>query len=184
MTHKLITASTLIPTDFDTVQLLQERADKFAQSLSSLQDNEQNYNYLHFILNNGEHYGIPESMLYEVIYVTNLTVLPWLPAFIKGVVSWKGIILSVLDSNYLYSKKPLQTIDAESRIIVAGNQDKKIGLLVNSVLNFSSYSVADLQVKPQKNMIYNSDYILGLLDSSIILMNIDAILTDTTLEIL
>lgn len=185
MTRKLTTAASLMPTDIDTLQLLQIRADKLAQPLPlNQQDNEQTYNYLHFKLNKGENYGIPEYMLHEVIYVKHLTALPWLPAFIVGIVSWKGIILTVLDSNYLYAKKSFQAIDTESRIIVVGNHDKKIGLLVNSVLNFSSYNVSDLQTRPQKNMTTHADYILGLLDSSIILMNIDAILTDTTLEIL
>ena len=101
-----IMATDLMPKDPQELELLRSRAEKLAQSLSSEQKTEKRQYYLQFKLGNNALYGIPQALLDEVIYPQHLVNLAWLPAFISGVVQWKGMILTVLDSNYLCTKQP------------------------------------------------------------------------------
>lgn len=181
MTDDLITAADLMPKQQQELELLNSRAAKLAEILTASQQSEKIQQYLQFKLNNAL-YGIPQNMLNEVVYPHHLVKLPWLPAFISGVVHWKGMVLTVLDGNYLCTAQPC-IADELSRIIVLTWQEQSIGLLVNELCNFVSYRPSQLKMPLQSPLTFNSHYFLGLVDYSIIFLNVEAIFNDPTLKI-
>lgn len=177
-----ITAADLMPKQAWQLELLHKRAEKLAEQITTPQQTEKPQQYLQFKLNHQTLYGIPQIMLNEVIYPQNLVNLAWLPAFISGVIPWKGMILTVLDGNYLCTQQ-MTVITELSRIIVLTHQEQSIGLLVNELCNFFSYKPSQLKTTLQTPLTFNHDYFLGLADCSVIFLNVEAIFNDPTLRI-
>lgn len=182
MTDNLIKAVDLMPKDPQELELLRSRAQKLAENPVTGQKAEKQQHYLQFKLSNNALYGIPQTMLEEVIYPQNLVNLAWLPAFVSGVISWKGMILTVLDGNYLCTQQT-SVAHEQSRIIVLTHQNQSVGLLVNELCNFVSYRDSQLKTSLQNPLTFNSNYFLGLVDYSVIFLNVEAIFNDPNLKI-
>jgi purine-binding chemotaxis protein CheW len=182
MIDPLVMAADLMPKDPQELELLRIRAEKLAQIQVTEQKNEKIQYYLQFKLNNQALFGMPQTLLDEVIYPQHLVNLPWLPDFVSGVVSWKGMILTVLDGNYLCNQQ-ITTVDELSRIIVLTYQEQSIGVLVNELCNFMSYKPSQLKNSLQSPLSFNSNYFLGLLDYSVIFLNMEAMFNDSNLKI-
>lgn len=182
MTDKLISAVDLMPKDRQELELLRSRAEKLAQTQTAGPKAEKQQHYLQFKLNHNALYGIEQTLLDEVIYPQHLVNLVWLPAFVSGVTPWKGMILTVLDGNYLSTQQTTLS-NEQNRIIVLTHQGQSIGLLVNELCNFVSYRTSQLKTSLQNPLTFNSSYFLGLLDYSVILLNVEAIFNDSTLKI-
>lgn len=182
MAHPQIKAADLMPKQAAQLELLQARAVKLAENLTAPQQTEKSQQYLQFKLNHQSLYGIPQTLLDEVIYPQHLVNLAWLPAFISGVMPWKGMILTVLDGNYLCSKETTVLTEL-SRIIVLSYQEQFIGLLVNELCNFFSYKPSQLKTPLQSPLTFNADYFLGLADYSVIFLDVAAIFNDPMLRI-
>ncbi|NOQ36999.1 MAG: hypothetical protein GQ569_14100 [Methylococcaceae bacterium] len=182
MINNNMTAAELMPKNADDLVLLHERAEKLAQSLDLKQPQHKSHIYMQFKLNDNTLFGIEQNMLDEVLYVKRVTTLTWLPTFIYGVINWKGQVLTVLDANYLCHQQ-VSTINEMSKIIVVTYEKKSIGLLVNELCNFYHYEDSELKTNLQSPIAFNKNYFLGLIDSSVILLNMKVVLTDPKLKI-
>jgi purine-binding chemotaxis protein CheW len=182
MNDNVMIAVDLMPKTGADLELLNSRAEKLAQISAQKQNTERQQYYLQFKLNAGL-YGIPQFFLDEVIYPHSLVSLAWLPAFITGVISWKGKVLTVLDGNYLCTQQKITAINELSRIVVLTYQQQSIGLLVSEVCNFFDYKPSELKTSLQSPTLFNPEYFLGLLDYSIIFLNAEAIFNDSSLRV-
>lgn len=183
MSEQIIPAKELMPNSEQTTQILKSRAEKLAQPYTTKNEVEKEFFYLQFKLNDGALYGVPQTMLDEVLDTEHLTRLNWLPPFIAGVINWKGRVLSVLDTNYLCSEMIIERVEGKYTIIVVTSGDKHVGLMVNEIDDFFCYKKSDLKTSLQSPIKFNKDYFLGLLNDSVVLLNIDMVLTDLALEI-
>lgn len=182
MTSRVVMAVDLMPKDPQELELLNSRAQKLAENLGSEKQAEQLQHYLQFKLNNNALYGIQQTLLDEVIYPQHLVTLNWLPTFISGVVPWKGMILTVLDGNYLCTQQ-ISVVSELSRIIIVTHQEQSIGLLVNELCNFNTYKPSQLKNAIQNPLRFNQHYFLGLVDYSVIFLNVEAIFNDPAIKI-
>jgi len=183
MTDDKIRASTLMPGSIEDLQLLEERARKLALVPVDDRHEEAEISYLQFQLNANSHYGILQKDLDEVIETDKITRIKWLPAFIAGVISWKGIILTVLDTNFLATGTAITQQLESYTIIIVADKDKKVGLLVNEIDGFIDYKPSELKTGLQSPIKFNPNYFLGLLNESVVLLNLDILLSDSALEI-
>ena len=181
MTDAVIRAVDLMPKNLPELELLDNRAKKLAKKPPTEQKIEKQRHYLQFKLNNNALYGIDQSLLDEVIYPQHLVDLNWLPAFVSGVVPWKGMILTVLDGNYICTQQT-SVISEPSRIIVLTHLGHSIGMLVNELCNFVGYRYSQLKTSLQNPLTFNSHYFLGLVDYSVIFLNVEAIFNDPHLK--
>ncbi len=175
-------AADLMPENPAERALLQGRAERLVQQEPEDESAEEKRCYLQFRLDDGSLYGIGQSMLDEVVYVQRMTALRWLPDFIAGVISWRGKILTVLDMNYLCCRK-ISTIGVESRIIVVTHEDHSMGLLVGELCNFDDYLQGDLKTCLQSPHAFNDSHFAGLIDSEVVLLDMEAIFADSALRI-
>lgn len=174
-------AVALMPNSAAEVKILARRAEKLAYEPNKKLD-EATLIYLQFQLNEQVTYGIDQTVLDAVIDVEGLTALNWLPSFIAGVIAWKGLILTVLETNFLCSESVI-TESPEKKIIIISYQDKKLGLLVNAIDGFMEYSESHVATSVQSPIKFNTAYFQGLLNDSVILLNTFELLTDSSLEI-
>jgi purine-binding chemotaxis protein CheW len=92
-----------------------------------------------------ERYGVPLSSVKEVIGLTDITVVPNVPTFFKGLINLRGKIISIID---LRSKLKLQQADYEDKkttIIIAEIDDFTIGTIVDDVREVANFENSQIE---------------------------------------
>jgi len=78
-----------------------------------------------------ETFGVPISMVREIVRVPEITAVPNAPEHVEGVINLRGKIVPVVDLRRRFGQKDLQT-SKKNRILVVELADKIVGLLVQS----------------------------------------------------
>jgi purine-binding chemotaxis protein CheW len=138
--------------------------------------------YLTFTLHE-ESYGIDVLKVREIIRMTNITAVPQMPAFVRGVINLRGKIIPVMDlrSRFEFAVK---VDDAQTCIVVVQvrlpeGKTTQMGLVVDGVEEVINLSDADIEETPDFGGQICTDYILGIakVKSAVkTLLNIDRVL--------
>lgn len=78
-----------------------------------------------------ETFGVPISLVREIVRVPEITSVPNAPDYIEGVINLRGRIIPVVDLRKRFREKVGER-DKKNRIVVAEVEGRLIGLLVNS----------------------------------------------------
>ena len=175
-------ATSLMPTSDDARAVLDERAAALAKVKVEEQDERHHADYIYFRLGMSARYGVPYSNLDEVMYAIKITPVPCTPAFIAGVINRKGHLLTVVDLQTFFGVKK-EADSNEARIIVVHHADMQVGLLVSAVEDSGRYFPDRLAPPlPSANEV-DADYVTGIWDGTIAMLDIDALLSDAALTI-
>lgn len=174
-------AVALMPQDAVSRRVLEERARAMAKPLNQEQ-HELRDQYLRFRLGAVERYGIPYTCLEELLYVGNLARVPCTPAFISGVVNHRGELLTILDLKQFF-RMPAIAMSDEARIIVVRHEGMRTGLLVDGVDGNVAYQDAEVSPPLSSEGVSNMEYVLGIHDGSVVLLNMKALLDDPALRV-
>ncbi len=115
--------------------------------------------YLGFLLA-GEKYGVRISLVAEILKPPPLTEVPRAPRHIRGIVSVRGRLVTVIDlrRRFRLTETP---VDARTRILLVDRGDEQVGLWVDEVLEV--YRLADNEIEPPS--VLGGDqpaYVLGI----------------------
>lgn len=81
----------------------------------------------------GQLIGVRIAELREVIdYRDDIVKTPGLPAFVRGVLNLRGVIVTVIDVRSMYAMPPYEDL-ARAKILIVEHRGEKYGLLVDSV---------------------------------------------------
>jgi purine-binding chemotaxis protein CheW len=116
--------------------VLEERARRLAQPLAGDRVAAATFDLLGFALS-GERYGIETRYVQEVVRFGGVTPVPGVPDFVTGLANVRGQILVVFDIRPLLGLPARDPTDA-SRIVVCGNAQPDLGLIVDSVSEVAS----------------------------------------------
>ena len=78
-----------------------------------------------------ETFGLPISIVREIVRVPEITSVPNAPDYIEGVINLRGRIIPVVDLRKRFGDKTFER-DKKNRIVVVELQSRAIGLIVNS----------------------------------------------------
>ncbi|HTV57948.1 MAG TPA: chemotaxis protein CheW [Verrucomicrobiae bacterium] len=78
-----------------------------------------------------ETFGLPISIVREIVRVPEITSVPNAPDYIEGVINLRGRIIPVVDLRKRFGEKVPEP-SKKNRIVVAEVEGRMIGLLVNS----------------------------------------------------
>jgi purine-binding chemotaxis protein CheW len=78
-----------------------------------------------------ETFGVPISMVREIVRVPEITAVPNAPAHLEGVINLRGKIVPVVDLRRRFGQQDLQPTK-KNRILVVEMADKIVGLIVQS----------------------------------------------------
>lgn len=108
-----------------------------------------------------ESYGIPISLVREIVRVPDITAVPNAPETILGVINLRGKIVPVMDLRKRFGLGKLQT-DKKSRILVVDLENRLLGLFVNSASEVLKIPASD--VEPPASMFSDgeSGYVTGV----------------------
>jgi len=139
--------------------------------------------FLTFSLGN-EEYGIAIRNVTEIIGIQNVTDLPDMPGYIKGVINLRGKVIPVIDVRLRFELKE-RDYDERTCIIVVSINEMAVGLIVDSVSEVIDIPASDIEPSPRVKKGESSRFIQGLgkvNDEVKILLDIQNLLFDTNLE--
>jgi len=163
-------------------KIMHERAKLLSALAIDKTQNDQALAYILFRLGNKEHYGIPYEYVKEVMHHQSITKIPYVPKFIHGTINRNGKLIAIIDLKEFFHL-PYQEFSGETYIIVVLAKDMTIGFIADDIIGSATYEkdllepplVFDTAIKP--------DYLIGLHQGTIGIINVETILVDCMTEL-
>ncbi len=132
--------------------------------------------YVRFRLGPAEHYGIPYEYCEGVVPAAMIASVPCTRAFVRGVINHRGEMLAVLDL------KQLLHIDGdacgEPQVILVRDQAVTAGIYVDEIIGSDEYIPSQLAAPLPTDSTINLDYIKGIYQGRVAVLDPVAILGD------
>lgn len=131
-----------------------------------------------------ETYGIEIRHVTEIIGIQEITELPELSEYIRGIINLRGKIIPVMDVRLRF-KKGFKEYNDRTCIIVIDIQGLPIGLIVDSVSEVLTINEQDMVDPPQMNKGVNNRYIrnIGKVGNDVkLLLDCEKLLTEDEVE--
>ena len=141
--------------------------------------------YLTFVLG-GEIYALGILNIKEIIDFGNITEVPMMPAFVKGVINLRGSVVPVVDLLARFGKGNTQIAKRTGIVIVetaAENTDdntQDIGIIVDAVNEVVDINRQDIEPPPTFGAGIRPDFINGMAKRNnrfVILLNVNRVLS-------
>ena len=160
----------------DAARVLRARARALARPIEAPPDPATQIEVLEFRLAT-EQYAVETRHVSEVHPLKELTPLPGTPAFIRGVVNVRGVILPVVDLKKFFDLPEQGLTDVHRIILVTGN-DMTLGLLADAVVGVRSISADSLQPSLPTLAGIRNTYLKGVTAEHLVVLDVPGILTD------
>lgn len=108
-----------------------------------------------------EEYGIDILSVQEIRGYESVTRIANAPAFLKGVLNLRGVIVPVVDMRIKFNLAN-PTYDATTVVIVLNLGKATVGMVVDSVSDVSNLSSDQIRPAPDLGAAVSADYLLGL----------------------
>lgn len=130
------------------------------KSIISQEEDTQKGKFLTFTLGS-EAYGLDIKYVTEIIGVQEITEVPELPEYIKGIINLRGKIIPVMDVRLRF-KKSFREYNDRTCIVVVDINDISVGLIVDAVSEVISIQDQDIVLPPELNKGFSNRYIKGI----------------------
>jgi len=165
----------------DSVRILRERARVLARAIERPRAADAVLEVLEFRLAD-EHYAIETRFVREVRPLKDLTPLPCVPPFVRGIVNVRGRILPVLDLKRLFDL-PEQGLADLHHVIVLEDDDLSVGLLADAAVEVVSIEVAGIQPALPTLGGIRGEYLRGVTAEQLVVLDAARILRDPRLVV-
>ncbi len=122
-----------------------------------------------------EEYGLDIMRVQEIILVGDITQMPQVPHYVRGMINLRGHVIPVIDLRTRF-KLPACEKTEEQRIIVVNVGERTIGIVVDAVNQVLRVTEDQIEPAPSGIAGVNHNFITGLLkidDKLIIVLDID-----------
>lgn len=143
--------------------------------------------YMVFVLA-GEEYGIDILKVQEIIGVIDVTRVPKMPKYIKGVINLRGKIIPVINLRMKFGIEEIEYTEKTCIIVVQvarGLKSVTMGVVVDEVEEVVDISSEQLEATPDFGSQIDMEFIMGVgkIDNSVkLLLDIDKILSATDIS--
>lgn len=120
--------------------------------------------YLTFLLG-GEMFAIPILNIKEIIEYGQLTTVPMMPEFIRGVINLRGAVVPVVDIAVRFGRKSTAVTRRTCIVIIeieAGDERQDIGVVVDTVNEVLEIPRAEIEQAPSFGAKIRADFIQGM----------------------
>jgi purine-binding chemotaxis protein CheW len=141
--------------------------------------------YLTFRLGN-EEYGIDILKVQEIRGYDAVTAIANAPAFIKGVINLRGVIVPIVDLRIKFNVGAAR-YDAFTVVIILNIARRVVGIVVDSVSDVLTLQAGQVKPAPEFATTLNTEYILGLgtVDARmLILVDIEQLMTSADMALM
>lgn len=120
--------------------------------------------YLTFRLGD-ESYGVSVFKVREIIRLSEITVVPQMPEFVRGVINLRGKIIPVMDMRLKFGLKARATTD-RTCIVVAQSATERglltVGLIVDAIEDVTLFAQENIQPTPDFGGSVDTQYLTGI----------------------
>lgn len=134
--------------------------DKMEDDLDDLEEDTQKNKYLTFTLGK-DSFGIEILFVTEIIGIQQITDVPDLPEYIKGIINLRGKIIPVMDVRSRFKKEPRE-YDERTCIIVVDIGEISIGLIVDRVSEVLDIPEESVSPPPKVSKNTQNKYVKGI----------------------
>lgn len=106
-------------------------------------------------------FGVPISVIHEIVRVPEITAVPDSPDFVEGVINLRGKIVPVVDLRKRFGEKTI-TRSKKNRILVSESEGKLVGLIVDAASEVLRISESQIDPPPQVLDHSEVNYVTGL----------------------
>jgi len=141
------------------------------------EEDSQKDKYLTFHIGN-EDYGIEIVYVTEIVGIQNITEVPDMPNFVKGVINLRGQVIPVIDVRTRFKLQP-RAYDDRTCVVVVSINNTSIGLIVDTVNEVLSIPAAQVSPPPAIHAGNTGRYIQGMgkVDDAVkIILNVNKLL--------
>jgi purine-binding chemotaxis protein CheW len=121
--------------------------------------------YLTFTLHQ-ESYGIDVLKVREIIRLTDITAVPQMPAYVRGVINLRGKIIPVMDLRLRFDFDGAESTEQTCIVVVLvklpDGKSAQMGLVVDGVEEVVNIAAADIEETPDFGAQIATDYIVGM----------------------
>ncbi len=156
-------------------QLFRKRALQYAKCEEIAKD-KNHQPYIKFQLKN-ENFGINFDNCLRVLNKPNITYIPFTLPYIKGVASYDGALIAVIDLLQFMGYGNTDVTD-DQHLIVVHDQNISISFLIDTLVGPDHYSKQSLTEMLSDEFSKNSKYFLGTHDGYIAIINIKTIIQE------
>ena len=126
-----------------------------------------------------EEYGVDIMRVQEIILPGEITQMPEVPDFIRGLINLRGHVIPIVDLRKRFGL-PINQHDEHTRIIVVNVENKTIGMVVDAVNEVLRINQEQIEPPPSSVVGIDHAYIESLVKFEhklLILLNIDNLLS-------
>ncbi len=141
-----------------------QTADKLPSTADSGQTLEEQQQYLTFILSK-ETYAISILRIKEIIQYGELTEVPRMPDFIRGVINLRGAVVPVIDLGACLGRPTTQVGRRNCIIIIdvaVGEETQNVGVMVDAVNAVLEIPAGEIEPAPSFGTDIHADFIGGM----------------------
>jgi len=128
--------------------------------INELEEDTQKNRYLTFSLGN-ETYAIEIMWVTEIIKIQNITKVPEMPDFVKGIINLRGKIIPIMDIRIRFNKEKNEYND-RTCVIIIDVDNMSIGIIVDDVSEVVTIEEENVVAPPQKSTKNNNKYIKSI----------------------
>jgi purine-binding chemotaxis protein CheW len=133
----------------------------------------------------GEEYAVDILKVQEIRGYEKVTAIPGAPAYLKGVVNLRGIIVPVIDMRIKFGQAEAR-YDSFTVVIILRVAGRVIGIVVDSVSDVIRLAPSEVKAAPALGSIVDSGFLAGLAtqgDRMILLLEIEKFLSSGELNL-
>jgi purine-binding chemotaxis protein CheW len=116
--------------------------------------------YLTFSVGN-EDYGIEINHVTEIIGIQEITEVPGMPEYVKGIINLRGKIIPVIEMRSRFKKEAID-YDDRTCIIVIDIKDITMGLIIDGVSEVLNISEENIVPPPDTKTGFHNNYVQGI----------------------
>lgn len=146
--------------------------------------------YLTFLLG-GEMFAIGILVIKEIIEYGNLTTVPMMPTFVRGVINVRGAVVPVIDLSARFGRRVSEATRRSCIVIieaqVEGGEKQDIGVMVDAVSAVMEIPASEIEPAPSFGAKIRVDFMNGMAKVNgkfIIVLNVDRVLSVEEMAIL
>ncbi len=142
--------------------------------------------YLSFTIS-GENYAVNVSKVLEVLQNEHITPVPNSPAFIRGILNFRGEVVPVFDTRIRFNLTERNSSNYNIIVLdVSGEKSVlRLGAIVDKVDNVISLHDDEIKPVPVMSSDYNTDFLQGIYKQGknfTMVLNVEKVFTGTELN--
>jgi purine-binding chemotaxis protein CheW len=161
--------------------LLDSRAQRLSRAMVSPVAAEDRVTLMEFKLGT-DTYGVDPRLVHHVQLVPELSPLPHMESHIAGILNLRGSVLLVAHLRPLLGL-PVKAGDEATRLIVVGEGEPDLGLLVDDVLGVVEHNRTEFIEGGTVLPAFAPEFVLGVVRSGCVMLNLINLLKDSRLTV-